>query len=546
MATKPSFGRLAATLLTVGATWCAAVAATAGGNWMPLLPDQNFYDFQMFAPPDLQEYEIYPEKSEGIFFNYDRLYMGITVPDVVGVAQTQTGAYIIPVQPISPQSLVQLNNANLETGDVIGGLYVFGGDVLTMDLNTSWMRTVMTWGNRYEGGWIYDDSGMQFSYFDSGDQGQKFTTVSEFAASSPQQIFTQSTQTGGGFIGGLPATTTTITSVSPPPDHIISQKLTQENITRIQSGGFSAIVRRQLGKRGSGSSVRFGLGPRFVQLEDRYGLGYESNQYPFNTTTSGSNATGGGGDGTGTIGGNVNVGTNVTSAGDVLDIDGVDALTGRGAPTPLQTGDWETYTTNNMVGPEFALLLETQRGRWTFSTELKFTAAFNWQNNLYRGANFPEALGADYLRTTFTPSTTFTSIAQGQPVSVDPPPLFLQIYGTGQTNATNQAEHQFMFSPIGEWRFGTQFRVSQAVLLRAGYTGMWMSGIARASSNTGYRTVPKRVQAAYAPGENPADPTATDWTVGTREVLYDRIVPVNDGTEYVFTNGIDFGVEVKF
>ena len=32
--------------------------ATAS-DWMPLLPDQDFYDFQLFAPPDLGSYNIW-------------------------------------------------------------------------------------------------------------------------------------------------------------------------------------------------------------------------------------------------------------------------------------------------------------------------------------------------------------------------------------------------------------------------------------------------------------------------------------------------------
>ena len=549
MATTRRFERMAAILTTVAATFAAAGPAIGGGNWMPLLPDQDFYDFQLFAPPDLNEYAIYPGSSDGFFFNYDRLYWGITVPDVVGVGQTQNGSYIIPIQPISPQTIVQLNNANISSGDIIGGLYTFGADVMSLDLNTSWMRTKMTWGNRYEGGWIYEDRGMIFTYFDTGDQGQTFTTLNEFAASSPQQIFTQSTATGNAQQGGtaLPATTTTITSISPPPDHIIAQKLTQENQTRVQSAGFAAIIRRQLGGRGSRSSARIGLGPRFLQFEDRYSLGYESNQYPFDvgTAAAGGSVTINGQTQTGQTGsGNALLTTNVSSAGDVLGIEGVDALTGRGAPTPLQTGAWETYTTNNMVGPEISLLLESHINRWTFSTELKFVAGMNWQNNLYRGSNFPEALGADFLRTTFTPSTTLTTINQTDPITLTPPPLFLQIYGTGQANATNDAQHRFIFSPIGEWRFGAQYRVSQAIMLRAGYTGLWMAGIARASSNTGYGTVTRNVQVAVPPpAGSPAD---APWTIETRPVNYNRIVAQERANEYVFTNGIDFGIEIKY
>ena len=580
MVTNERFKRLAVLILVVAHGIVAGMPVHAG-DWMPMLPSQDFYDFQLFAPPDLQEYEIYPEPSEGIFFNYDRLYWGITPPRVAGVAQTQAGNYLIPSYPISPFTVAKLNNDNIiasgtSGGSLIGGLYTFGSDPLQLDLNTSWMRTRMAWGNRYEGGWIYDNNGVNISYFSIG-QSQSFQTNSEFAASSPTQTFTQ-TQTsggssdGGGGVGNInqALVTTTITSSSPPPDHLISQKLTQSNSTEIQSAGVAAIIRRELGKRGSGSTVRFGMGPRFLQFAERYKLGYESNQYAFNLGTGGGGTTGsttgsttGGttgtlGSTTSTVGGG-NIGESFGSgaAGNVLGLTGIDTLTGVGDGSPMQAASWETYTSNNLVGPEFSLLFEAQQGRWLFSSELKFTAGFNWQNNLYRGANFPNTLGADYLRATFSPSTTYTAGAGGAvvgPQNIDGPPLFLQIYGVGQNNATNAAEHRFVFSPIGEWRFGSQFRVSEAIRLHAGYTGMWMAGIARASTNTGYKTVNDK-PTQYAEVKDPTQPaSATNpWVVKTTGVpgnlpnpQYNRIAPVSGGTEYVLTNGVDFGIEVRY
>ena len=136
MATTKRFGRLGRTILMLAASTAASmtsVLTARAGDWMPLLPDQDFYDFQLFAPPDLQEYEIYPEASEGIFFNYDRLYWGITPPRVTGVGETPTGGYLIPTDPISPQSIVQLNNGGIQggaaatppTGSVIGGIFIY-------------------------------------------------------------------------------------------------------------------------------------------------------------------------------------------------------------------------------------------------------------------------------------------------------------------------------------------------------------------------------------------------------------------------------------
>lgn len=608
MATTLDFRRILAAMFAAAATAVASTAPAKAGDWMPLLPDQDFYDFQLFAPPDLQDYSIYHEPHEGIFFSYDRLYWGITPPSVTEVGTTPAG-YLIPSQPISPQAIVQLNNASLQASaqnpdlppNVIGGLYIFGADPLQLDLNTGWLRTAMTWGNRYEGGWIYDDRGMAFGYFDTGDQVQSFTTMSEFAASSPTQIFTQTTTSGatGGFgTTSLPLTTTTITANSPPPDHLIAQKLTQQNSTRIQSAAAGFIVRRALGRRGSGSTVRFSLGPRFLQFEDRFHIGYESNQYAFNQGATGGNAGQGvnistpgsgapqqgqagqaggapaGGAGGAGIGGSANTSLATTSAGDVIGIGGADTLTGQGPGSPLQTGAWATDVFNNMVGPEIALLMESDVGRWTFLTELKFTAGLNWQNNLYRGSNFPNSIGADYLRATFNPSTTNTSTTGGSTggntVTLQPPPLFLQIYGVGQNNATNDVEHNFVFTPIGEWRFGGRFKVSQAVTLHAGYTGLVLGNIARASSNTAYKSVEKpttyaevrdptqpasitnpwvvkttgRAPANPAPGAVYTDPTSPYYRANP---VYNQIgAPGSVVQDVVFTNGVDFGVEIRY
>ena len=548
MATTLGFRRFLATILAA-AGLAAGHTAKASGNWMPLLPDQDFYDFQLFAPPDLDEYGIYQEAHDGLFFSYDRLYMGITPPRFVPVGNT----VFWPVEPLNAEVAQQLNTAN----GGFAGVVIYGTDQMNLDLNTTWLRTKMTWGNRYEGGWIYDDYGMLFSYWDSGPQDQSFETINEYALNSPVQTFDQETATSTATIGGnaQPIVTTTIETTSPPPDHLISQTFTQHNQTRLQSGAAAWIVRRALSRRGSGSTVRLGLGPRFVQLADRYNIGYQSYQYPFNagsgTTDTGTTGTGTGASGQGGVG---DVGGTVTSGGSgILNQQGdVVTLTGVGQGTKLQDGNWETYTSNNIVGPEISMLLEANSGRWKFLTELKFTAGMNWQNMLYRGSNFPATLAADYFRTEFTTATVLTQdgTANNQQ-TIQGDPLYIQVYGAGQKNASNDAEHVFQFTPIGEWRLGTEFRVSQAILLRAGYTGMWMGQIARASSNTAYITTTDNVQKSIAnPNYDPNQPTDVNnpiTVVADVPVEYSLIGPAPTAIQdYVFTNGIDFGIEVKY
>ena len=171
------FSRVVMTvILSVAVTGIPGLWAskTTASDWMPLLPDQDFYDFQLFAPPDLGSYNIWERDDDGIYFNYDRLYWGITIPRTVPTAMTENGTSIIPISPISPATIVDLNNDYLEfsrdnpivvqttedqsqtevnTLDNVSSnttLFEIGADPLRLDLNTSWMRTKMTWGNRYE------------------------------------------------------------------------------------------------------------------------------------------------------------------------------------------------------------------------------------------------------------------------------------------------------------------------------------------------------------------------------------------------------------
>jgi len=115
-----------------------------------------------------------------------------------------------------------------------------------------------------------------------------------------------------------------------------------------------------------------------------------------------------------------------------------------------------------------------------------------------------------------------------------------------------------------------EFKVSQAITLHGGYTGMWLGSIARASTNTGYRSVAKPT--TYAEPRDPAQPASLNnpWVVKTTGLrpagvsqtdprytnpsspyyrenpVYNRIGPVDGGQEYVFTNGVDFGVTVRY
>jgi hypothetical protein len=526
MATTSGTKRLAGLLLAAAGLWASTAAARAGQNWMPLLPDQDFYDFQVFAPPDLQEYAVRQEPQDGLFFTYDRTIWAVTPPQ----SRPILNDFFIPVQPLSPFAVAQLNNSLIQSGYPGSGLYVFGSDPLRLDLNTNWMRTDLQWGNRFEGGWIYDDFGMLFSYYGSGPDSQEFVTQNSFAVNSPTTNFSQTVAQGGGFVGGNVLVVTTITATSPPPDHIITQFLTQRNSTELTSAGFAWAVRRNLSSAGSGAirTARFTLGPRYMQVADRFTITYNSQQEGF---------------------------VNGCPDGNIC---------------PLQNGGWDTAAYNNIVGPEFGLNYKFDRGRWSIETDLRFTAGMNWQNTLYQGSNFPAALGADYFRSTYTFANT---VAQGTNAAspVASPPLFVQIYGISQTNATNTAEHNFVFAPLGEWRLRGRYKVSKAISLNVGYTGMWLGGITRASTNTEFKADLKPVLVATQNGPpiNSPQLNAAGQVVGTTPVtswtpppvqtpstnattnnqlrVYNSVGPrPGNDLGYMFVNGVDFGIEINY
>jgi hypothetical protein len=541
MATKNGFRRLTAILTTVAALVAAAVPAIAGQNWMPLLPDQDFYDFQMFAPPESQDYAIRQDAREGIFFTYDRTFWAFTPAQ----SRPILNDFFIPVQPLSPFAIAQQNNNLIQAGYPGSGVYVFGSDPLRLDLNTNWMRTAMSWGNRFEGGWIYDDYGMLFNYYGSGPQSQAFVTTNSFAVNSPTTEFTQelssSTTTstddfGNNITISIPIVVSTITSTSPPPDHMITQSLTQKNTTELTSAGFAWAIRRNLSSAGSGElrTARFTFGPRYLQVADRYSIDYASTTQTW--------------------------------------IDGCP----QGDICQLQNGGWDTSAYNNIVGPEIGLNYMFERGRWSIETDLRFTGGMNFQNTLYRGSNFPAALGADYFRSTYEFANVITQSADiiggGQTSStLSSPPLFVQIFGVGQTNATNAAEHNFVFAPLGEWRLKGRYRVSKAVSLNLGYTGMWLGGITRASTNTEFKAEQKSVLVAKQNGpdikapildasgnivgyENvpswtppPVQERSADGSTNNQLRVYNSVGP-RDGNDvgYMFVNGVDFGIEINY
>lgn len=493
---KRGFGLIAA----VVAAFLAAVEARAGGNWMPLLPDQDFYDFQIFAPPDLDEYNIYAKRTEGFFFNYDRLFWAITPPKNAVVGNQN----FWPIEILSPTAFPDIfytgTNAAGEPQFDIRPVRVFeyGTGPSNFEIDTSWLMTEMTWGNRYEGGWIYDDAGVYISGYMLQPQVQALETANAFAINTPnitpqELTITQTENIVNPNTGEIVVVENQLTYAyyqiqNGPPDHLIEQTFTTSNSTTVGSIEVDFLKRIQWSRR-SPATLDMTLGARFFQLADRFNIDYTSQTTTFPTPTQ---------------------------------------------RQVLQQANWNTLTTNNIVGPQFGLRNTSRQGRWTLALDLKMTPGFNFANTVQRGSRLPTTAAMDYFRgnvTINTPASQFPpEVGPGQtpPDYVNFPPvgvIAVQNFGTNNQNQKTESNHTAVFSPIGEWRLEAAYQVSRAIALRVGYSGMWLGGVSRASRKTVYETV------AGVPGQPTYD------QIGTTE---------GNAWDQVFVNGADFGFEFNY
>ena len=118
---------------------------------------------------------------------------------------------------------------------------------------------------------------------------------------------------------------------------------------------------------------------------------------------------------------------------------------------------WDTEADNALFGPQFGVRWFNKCCRWTHSVDLKFSPAVNFQSVRQRG----------YLGN--------NSLAGA--------PNFPFFGPQGFDDSTHEVE----FSPIVELRMQTSFQLTRAIAVRAGYSAIYMDGIARASSMVDYQ-----------------------------------------------------------
>jgi hypothetical protein len=134
-------------------------------------------------------------------------------------------------------------------------------------------------------------------------------------------------------------------------------------------------------------------------------------------------------------------------------------------PSFLGGSFWDTQAANHVVGPQIGLRWFKKQGRWTFNTESRFFAGINMQNISQQadiGPGLNPGPSSDGSYPPFVPQTMSHTTA---------------------SHYTYACE----FSPAIELRLEGRYQITRAISFHAGWTGMWMDGVARASSLVYYQ-----------------------------------------------------------
>ncbi len=153
-----------------------------------------------------------------------------------------------------------------------------------------------------------------------------------------------------------------------------------------------------------------------------------------------------------------------------------------GPPTPAKTAadflngsEWNSVAGNHIVGGELGGRWFKKQGRWMLSTEGRFLAGLNCQN-IHQFVNFGPNLNPGITGTSPTTPPRTSETASGSTFS----PWLM-----GGSTSTYDASPQ-VWSPGVELRLEARYQITSALSFHAGWTGMWVGGIARGDSTIDY------------------------------------------------------------
>jgi hypothetical protein len=300
-----------------------------------------------------------------------------------------------------------------QTETVFNGSKLEDAWVESNTLDTSGFKSEFEIGSRFEFGRVEDRNGWFVSIFQLRNQGL-FTH-----ADSANIVFNDQPQglEQRWLEGAVPVNPTSgsTTSGSTTLKYLPTTVYNVEQYNIVSMWGVEANYLHQMMECHSGGIFEFFGGPRYMEFNDRYGVQCGSAE------------------------------------------DGQLGV----VPDFLRGSNWDTEAQNHIVGAQLGGKFSKKQGRWTISTEGRFTAGLNCQNVRQSYVIGPELqpYGSIPTKTSqlYTPSNL------------------------GTTSGTNVA-YAREFSPIVELRVEAKYQITRALSFRAGWTGMWMDGIARASA----------------------------------------------------------------
>lgn len=401
-----------------------ASAALAGEDYIPA-PDGSLDDFQWFAPAEPSPYGGEQAPNEGLFVSLDALRWSISAPErtFLGLANPDGSSafrrvYIDPVN-----SFLQFNTAD-----------------------TRFLEAEFTDGGRIEFGYVCDQHGWFISTFNLAEQHQReYLTDIHMVLDDPTQLVNPGQDVGpvpapqpDGFLWGIIAVNLDLTlDFAPLP--VVFDYVEVKNEVDTWSVEAMYMYRTEPTHHWGYWEV-FG-GPRYMQFDERF----------------------------------------------IVSADNQDLLIDDDTPLiapPLQgiLSDLWFYneTENHLVGPQIGARWFNKKGRWTWSAEGRFFAAFNYQNVDQQGNMATDMAATGSFLTNDDPNY-WGPLGPGAA-------LLGQLYAIGPTGFHNSA-HFNEFSPTVELRVNASLQLTRGLSLKAGWTGTYIGNVARAS-NMVYYNVP--------------------------------------------------------
>lgn len=141
----------------------------------------------------------------------------------------------------------------------------------------------------------------------------------------------------------------------------------------------------------------------------------------------------------------------------------------------LADSKWNTAADNNLIGPQIGLRGSRRWGRLSLNAESRFAALANFQSVRQIGTIADKARRQSELNSNNNGGNTMMNTTR----ILNAP---LNLFATSFTHAFHATE----FSPLVEMRFDLSYQVWRNINLNAGWTGMYMNGIARPSNMINY------------------------------------------------------------